>query len=185
MAINFYKTAREGKQINSDENAHSPALKVPMASSVRTNWLETPSTVIVAAGIGFFSLAVATQGIIPLVTTKIQTSRVDDVVTQTRVKVPPYTPQEQRGRKVYIREGCWYCHSQYIRPVTGETFRWGPVSQAGEHIHDRPHFVWDPPHWTRFNPDWAPLWKRLAYRSLLESQGSAVGFDYAEISLVV
>jgi cytochrome c oxidase cbb3-type subunit I/II len=50
-----------------------------------------------------------------------------------------YTPTEQLGRGVYVREGCWYCHSQYVRPVTGETRRWGPVSEAGEYAYDVPH----------------------------------------------
>jgi cytochrome c oxidase cbb3-type subunit I/II len=50
-----------------------------------------------------------------------------------------YTPLQQRGRRVYLREGCWYCHSQYVRPVTGETRRWGPVSEAGEYAFDVPH----------------------------------------------
>ena len=50
-----------------------------------------------------------------------------------------YTPLEQRGRRVYTAEGCWYCHSQYVRPVTGETRRWGPVTQAGEYAFDLPH----------------------------------------------
>jgi cytochrome c oxidase cbb3-type subunit 2 len=40
---------------------------------------------------------------------------------------------------VYLSEGCWYCHSQYVRPVTGETRRWGPVSEAGEYAFDVPH----------------------------------------------
>ena len=51
----------------------------------------------------------------------------------------PYTDLQARGRKVYIREGCWYCHSQYVRPVTGEDRRWGPVSQEGEYAYDVPH----------------------------------------------
>jgi cytochrome c oxidase cbb3-type subunit 2 len=50
-----------------------------------------------------------------------------------------YTPLQQRGRRVYLSEGCWYCHSQYVRPVTGETRRWGPVSEAGEYAFDVPH----------------------------------------------
>jgi cytochrome c oxidase cbb3-type subunit I/II len=50
-----------------------------------------------------------------------------------------YSPLQQRGREVYTREGCWYCHSQYVRPVTGETRRWGPVTQAGEYAFDLPH----------------------------------------------
>src|SRR3546814_5680169 len=40
---------------------------------------------------------------------------------------------------VYTREGCWYCHSQFVRPVTGETRRWGPVAQSGEYAFDTPH----------------------------------------------
>jgi cytochrome c oxidase cbb3-type subunit I/II len=40
---------------------------------------------------------------------------------------------------VYLREGCWYCHSQYVRPVTGETRRWGPVTESGEFVYDIPH----------------------------------------------
>jgi len=60
-------------------------------------------------------------------------------VTGLPVKVNDYSPLEQQGRQVYIRDGCWQCHSQYIRPVTGETLRWGPVSQVGESAYDRPH----------------------------------------------
>jgi cytochrome c oxidase cbb3-type subunit I/II len=55
------------------------------------------------------------------------------------VQAKPYTPLEARGRQIYIREGCWYCHSQYVRPVTGEDRRWGPVSQEGEYAFDVPH----------------------------------------------
>lgn len=139
MFINFYKTSREGLPLTPEEEGDSGALKVPMAPLRRPNWLETPSTVMVGAGMVFFSLAVASQGIIPLLSNKMQVAQVQDVVTKLSVTVPPYTEQESRGRKVYIREGCWYCHSQYIRPVTGESFRWGPVSQGGEYIHDLPH----------------------------------------------
>ncbi|GJL79328.1 MAG: hypothetical protein NPINA01_23170 [Nitrospinaceae bacterium] len=139
MVINFYQTSRQGGHFGDEEERYPSAQKAPITPSHRSNWLETPSTIIVAAGIGFFSIAVATQGIVPLLATKMQTAKVQDVVTKSSVSVPPYTEQESRGRKVYIREGCWYCHSQYIRPVTGESFRWGPVSQAGEHIHDLPH----------------------------------------------
>jgi cytochrome c oxidase cbb3-type subunit 2 len=53
----------------------------------------------------------------------------------------PYTAAERLGRQVYQREGCWYCHSQYVRPVTGEDMRWGPVSQVGEYAHDWPHLL--------------------------------------------
>ena len=51
----------------------------------------------------------------------------------------PYSPLLAKGRAIYLREGCWYCHSMYVRPVTGETRRWGPISQAGEYAYDIPH----------------------------------------------
>jgi cytochrome c oxidase cbb3-type subunit 2 len=60
-------------------------------------------------------------------------------VKWVRYDASDYTDLERTGRAVYIREGCWYCHSQYVRPVTGEGLRWGPVSEAGEYAYDRPH----------------------------------------------
>jgi cytochrome c oxidase cbb3-type subunit I/II len=56
-----------------------------------------------------------------------------------RYESSDYSSLERLGRGVYIREGCWYCHSQYVRPVTGEDVRWGPVSEAGEYAFDLPH----------------------------------------------
>lgn len=140
MVINFYKTSREGRKVESMAAIEQTAEKVPMAPLKKGgNWLETPSGVVVGAGIVLFSAAVGSQGIAPYLTTKQQRAHVTDVVAKTRITVPDYTPLEKRGREVYIREGCWYCHSQYIRPVTGENFRWGPVSQNGEYVHDQPH----------------------------------------------
>ncbi len=51
----------------------------------------------------------------------------------------PYAdPQVKRGREVYIREGCWHCHSQFVRPVGNEESRYGPVSEARESAWDVP-----------------------------------------------
>ena len=55
--------------------------------------------------------------------------------------VRPYTPLEQRGRDIYIREGCYTCHSQMIRPFRAETERYGHYSVAGEYVYDHP-FQW-------------------------------------------
>ena len=52
--------------------------------------------------------------------------------------IEPYPPLELAGRDVYIREGCFTCHSQQIRPFRSETERYGPYSVAGEHVYDRP-----------------------------------------------
>ncbi|MBK9072409.1 MAG: cytochrome-c oxidase, cbb3-type subunit I [Myxococcales bacterium] len=55
--------------------------------------------------------------------------------------VTPYTPLEQYGRDIYIREGCYNCHSQMVRPFVDETVRYGEYSKPGEFIYDRP-FQW-------------------------------------------
>ncbi|THF56251.1 cbb3-type cytochrome c oxidase subunit II [Pseudothauera rhizosphaerae] len=98
------------------------------------------------AGFGFLSLAAFVQGVLPMLEPQSRTDKVTAVVRTDlgelkwmEYRASAYSPLEQRGRAVYIREGCWYCHSQYVRPVTGETRRWGPVTQAGEYAHDLPH----------------------------------------------
>jgi cytochrome c oxidase cbb3-type subunit I/II len=55
--------------------------------------------------------------------------------------VKPYTPLELEGRDIYIREGCYNCHSQMVRPFRSETERYGEYSKAGEFIYDHP-FQW-------------------------------------------
>lgn len=56
-------------------------------------------------------------------------------------EVTPYTPLELEGRDIYIREGCYTCHSQAVRPFRDETERYGPYSKPGEYVYDRP-FQW-------------------------------------------
>jgi cytochrome c oxidase cbb3-type subunit I/II len=55
--------------------------------------------------------------------------------------VKPYTPLEVVGRDIYIREGCYNCHSQLVRPFRFETERYGEYSKAGEYVYDHP-FQW-------------------------------------------
>jgi cytochrome c oxidase cbb3-type subunit 2 len=55
--------------------------------------------------------------------------------------VRPYTPLELAGRNVYVREGCYTCHSQMIRPMRDEVERYGHYSLAAESMYDRP-FQW-------------------------------------------
>ncbi len=52
--------------------------------------------------------------------------------------VTPYSPLEVAGRDIYVREGCYVCHSQWVRPFRGETLRYGPWSRGGEYAYDRP-----------------------------------------------
>ncbi|HNP29300.1 MAG TPA: cbb3-type cytochrome c oxidase subunit I [Nitrospirales bacterium] len=139
MIWNFYKTAKEGVPIEQGESEAKPTDAIPIRPLHKPNWLETPSTVFVTAGIGFFSFAVIIQGILPMRMSETRETSVTDEVTEQRIQVSDYTPLELQGRQVYTQEGCWYCHSQYIRPVSGESERWGPVAQAGEYAYDRPH----------------------------------------------
>lgn len=55
--------------------------------------------------------------------------------------VRPYTPLELAGRNIYVREGCYLCHSQMIRPLRDEVERYGPYSLAAESMYDKP-FQW-------------------------------------------
>ncbi len=123
--------------------------------------------VALVAGVFFFFLAVATQGILPFVEPSARTNRVTAVVRTDLgqlkwmlTEATDYTPLQELGRRVYLREGCWYCHSQYVRPVTGETRRWGPVSEAGEYAYDVPHLS----------------------RPFLESAAALPGFDHVALS---
>ncbi len=61
--------------------------------------------------------------------------------TQPAPGVVPYPAVELAGRDVYVKEGCYNCHSQMIRPFVSESLRYGPPSLAGESVYDRP-FQW-------------------------------------------
>jgi cytochrome c oxidase cbb3-type subunit I/II len=50
----------------------------------------------------------------------------------------PYTPLEVAGRDIYVREGCYNCHSQMVRPMRSDVLRYGTWSRAAEYQHDRP-----------------------------------------------
>lgn len=64
-----------------------------------------------------------------------------DSTTQPVEGLKPYSALQLAGRDVYVREGCYVCHSQMIRPFRAETERYGHYSVAGEFIYDRP-FQW-------------------------------------------
>jgi cytochrome c oxidase cbb3-type subunit I/II len=103
-----------------------------------------------ALGAGFFciSLAIFVQGLLPIAIPESRETRATRAVRNEAGAIKwvwyestPYTPRERLGRDVYRREGCWYCHSQYVRPVAGEDQRWGPVAEVGEYADDWPHLL--------------------------------------------
>jgi cytochrome c oxidase cbb3-type subunit I/II len=55
--------------------------------------------------------------------------------------VKPYTPLEVAGRDIYIREGCYLCHSQMVRPTRAEYLRYGEWTRAGEYAYDHPFLL--------------------------------------------
>jgi cytochrome c oxidase cbb3-type subunit I/II len=73
--------------------------------------------------------------------------------------VKPYTPLELAGRDLYIREGCNNCHTQQVRPILGETKRYGAYSRAGEFVYDTPH-LWGS---KRTGPDLARIGGRYGH----------------------
>jgi len=64
-----------------------------------------------------------------------------DSLTEPVAGLKPYSALRLEGRDIYVREGCYLCHSQMIRPFRAETERYGHYSVAGEFVYDRP-FQW-------------------------------------------
>jgi cytochrome c oxidase cbb3-type subunit 2 len=81
-------------------------------------------------------LVIAVGGLVEIVPLSFQKS-----VTEPVAGLKPYTPLQLTGRDVYIREGCYNCHSQMVRPFRAEVERYGHYSVAGEFVYDHP-FQW-------------------------------------------
>ena len=134
MVYNVWRTVASGKLI-ADEAAEAPALEkvhVPEASGHWHRWIERrPIQMLV-----FSLVAVAIGGIVELVPTFLVKSNIPTIAS-----VKPYTPLELHGRDIYVREGCYTCHSQMVRPFRSETERYGEYAKAGEFVYDHP-FQW-------------------------------------------
>lgn len=81
-------------------------------------------------------VVVAIGGMIEIIPTFLIKSNIPTISS-----VKPYTPLELQGRDIYVREGCYTCHSQMIRPFRSEVARYGEYSKAGEFVYDHP-FQW-------------------------------------------
>jgi cytochrome c oxidase cbb3-type subunit 2 len=86
--------------------------------------------------IGLVLLVVSFGGLVEIVPLFFQKSTTEPVAG-----LKPYSPLRLAGRDIYIREGCYNCHSQMIRPLRAETERYGHYSVAGEFVYDHP-FQW-------------------------------------------
>jgi len=86
--------------------------------------------------IGLVIMVISFGGLVEIVPLFFQKSTTEPVAG-----LKPYSPLRLAGRDIYIREGCYNCHSQMIRPFRAETERYGHYSVAGEFVYDHP-FQW-------------------------------------------
>ena len=104
-------------------------------------------------------LVVAVGGLVEIVPLFFQKS-----TTQPIDGLKPYTALQLAGRDVYLREGCYGCHSQMIRPLVAETLRYGHYSMAGESVYDHP-FQWGSkrtgPDLARVGGKYSDEWQRI------------------------
>jgi len=98
-------------------------------------------------------LVIAIGGLVEIVPLMFQAQTIEPAPG-----VKPYSPLRLAGRDVYIREGCYGCHSQMVRTLASETLRYGPYSTAGESVYDRP-FQWGS---KRTGPDLARVGARYS-----------------------
>jgi cytochrome c oxidase cbb3-type subunit II len=111
--------------------------------------IETTPTLLIVLVI----LVVAIGGLVEIVPLYFQRA-----TTQPVAGIKPYEPLRLVGRDIYLREGCYNCHSQMIRPFRAETLRYGHYSVAGEFVYDHP-FQWGS---KRTGPDLARVGARYS-----------------------
>jgi len=134
MVYNLIKTAKSGKFVET-ETAEAPALAKnynPGPNSFWHSFIERKPLLMLVTSL----VLVAIGGLVELIPTFLIK---ENIPTITSVK--PYTPLELQGRDIYIREGCYNCHSQMMRPFRYEVKRYGDYSKAGEFVYDHP-FQW-------------------------------------------
>ncbi|MBS1566848.1 MAG: cytochrome-c oxidase, cbb3-type subunit I, partial [Bacteroidetes bacterium] len=133
MVINLAKTIRKGSFIANEAAEAAPLVKehAPVREYWHRRLEKRPMTMLVLS-----LVLVAIGGALEMVPTFLVKSNIPTISS-----VKPYTPLELQGRDIYVREGCYTCHSQMIRPFRDEVARYGEYSKAGEFVYDHP-FQW-------------------------------------------
>jgi len=133
MVYNLYKTIRQGSFIANEAAEAAPLVKE--AAKKKEYWhriLERkPLTMLLLS-----LILVSIGGLVQMIPTFLVKSNIPTIAS-----VKPYTPLELQGRDIYVKEGCYTCHSQMIRPFRDEVARYGEYSKAGEFVYDHP-FQW-------------------------------------------
>ncbi len=168
MIFNIWKTVAAGKLL-ANEAAEAPALPKLIETHGKQywhRWIEARPVQMLVLSL----VAVAIGGILEMVPTFLIKENIPTISS-----VKPYTPLELQGRDIYVREGCYTCHSQMVRPFRHEVARYGEYSKAGEFVYDHP-FQWGS---KRTGPDLARVGGKYSdswhYNHMLEPQSMSPG----------
>jgi len=134
MMYNLFKTVRRAKLV-ANEKAEAPAMEKIYKKHTGEHWhrwIERRPTPLLVLTL----IVILIGGAVEMIPTFMVKSNIPTIAS-----VKPYTPLELQGRDIYVREGCYTCHSQMIRPFRSETERYGEYSKAGEFVYDHP-FQW-------------------------------------------
>jgi cytochrome c oxidase cbb3-type subunit I/II len=132
--VNIFKTIGKGTLV-ANEDAEAPALEKAYTKHTGEHWhrwIERKPTPLLVLSL----VVILVGGLVEIIPTFLVKSNIPTIASVT-----PYTPLELQGRDIYVREGCYTCHSQMIRPFRSETERYGEYSKAGEFVYDHP-FQW-------------------------------------------
>jgi cytochrome c oxidase cbb3-type subunit I/II len=134
MVYNIIKTVKIGSFVANEEAEAAP---LPKKYSKHKGehwhrWIERKPIQMLVISL----VVILIGGVIEMVPTFLVQSNVPTISS-----VKPYTPLELQGRDIYVKEGCYTCHSQMVRPFRSETARYGEYSKAGEFVYDHP-FQW-------------------------------------------
>lgn len=168
MVYNIWKTVKAGSLV-ADEAAEAPALSEEVHTHGKQywhRWIERRPIQMLL----FSLIVVGIGGALEIIPTFLVKSNIPTIAA-----VKPYTPLELQGRDIYVREGCYLCHSQMVRPFRDEVARYGEYSKAGEFVYDHP-FQWGS---KRTGPDLARIGGKYPdswhYNHMLEPQSMSPG----------
>jgi cytochrome c oxidase cbb3-type subunit I/II len=169
MVVNLWKTIKQGSFVP-EEKAEALPLHKQSVPATYTFWhaaIERRPICMLVLSL----VVVGIGGAVELIPTFLVEKNIPTIST-----VAPYTPLELQGRDIYIREGCYTCHSQMVRPFRDEVARYGDYSKSGEFVYDHP-FQWGSkrtgPDLARLNSKYPNSWHyRHMYAPEEISQGS-------------
>jgi cytochrome c oxidase cbb3-type subunit I/II len=134
MIVNLIRTVKQGSFLAQEPAEAAPLTKVYVDHGTHHwhRWIERRPIQMLVLSL----VLVGIGGAVEIIPTFLVKSNIPTIAS-----VKPYTPLELQGRDIYVREGCYLCHSQMVRPFRTEVLRYGEYSKAGEFVYDHP-FQW-------------------------------------------